>query len=607
MRKMLEIGEDATLFNDQMPKKEPHSTFHHELANSSKISNTSFVSNKHATNFLPNTLQSLQPVIGNQAILQMVKKKRDINNNLETDNSDVKQIGSQGKQEVEENEAMEKQEEVDPEIEKFNTIMLPILNDIPFNWEAKRGRTNRSLSLKGKENQEQSQGKYSGASILNTKPEKIDNNTSVGEEMKKFFFDENYPADKKTLLKNFIDDALENAFQKDEKDLSTEEKRYKDPDIMMALRWVRDLFVYRGSNKSGKSTGSGTLDVEVTDESISITGRPAFEKDVSISGMRDGLHRRHIIAWHTIKGAVQNVANHILSQGGTVEVLYKHFHQLYIEMGIEKELQDKKTQLVEQLKIKDNAKLQNQLKNIPEIPSSKITKDLEFVLKKVLSKLNSNVKNLWPGDGYENSLINSYQESLRGWSNVIKEKIEGKPSPEQKEQLVKEVKSFLNKKLDELKTRISTKDENKAAYSDILSAIPEILIPMLQPEDIDVDEIQQLLLDMADNYEVDWPHVNMKKKEKNKDEDEDEDEYEDMGDHKYLQKHGIQLPNHMLKIGGKFLNWSEEKGDIFNSNNNADQALTELIQLINEFWKADKQNGNENFPKKAEKKDENKN
>src|SRR5690606_12346555 len=82
-----------------------------------------------------------------------------------------------------------------------------------------------------------------------------------------------------------------------------------------------------------------------------------------------------------------------------------------------------------------------------ELPTEQTTdaKDLCILVNFVLSKLNSNVLNLWPGDGYENSLINTYQSMFRLWAKqcIVLNK--------------DQIKDWKEKKHDDLLSRIDAK------------------------------------------------------------------------------------------------------------------------------------------------------
>ncbi|WP_168121278.1 hypothetical protein [Paenibacillus sp. HB172176] len=367
-----------------------------------------------------------------------------------------------------------------------------------------------------------------------------------------------------------------------------------NPEAEMALYWAEERLTPPVSARSSGG-GGGKVTVKATANSIEIGGRPGFETEAQeLPGMLDDYHRRHVIAWHSIKSTVANVAKYVMRTQTTDEGfkgLSTMFTKLYKDFGIEAALAQKKVELETKLALKENALHRKQLDKIPDLTTMNETKKLETVMQLVLSHLNSNIKNLWPGEGYENSLINTYQSVLRAWAGEV-DSIDAD-----------KLGTWASAKAKELKERT---DANGGRFKSILTNIHEMIGQWEQAKSLELDakkaweecqdtaqkselekkyklaqafDLKKVLLNAADSYEVDWPYKN----ESGKD------------DQAHLKRNNKQVNNNLLKIAGRFLDWSENKGDIFTKDVN--ESLHQLDTLLRQFMDPALAGGGEEIPK----------
>ncbi|PIQ23933.1 hypothetical protein COW64_21655 [bacterium (Candidatus Blackallbacteria) CG18_big_fil_WC_8_21_14_2_50_49_26] len=142
---------------------------------------------------------------------------------------------------------------------------------------------------------------------------------------------------------------------------------------------LKYCFIGGGSKPGSSSMGSLSVNAD------QIKGRPAFSTDTqAFMPLKSGQHRRHIMAWHNIR----DIGSKVLAKGSVEQ----------LQNLIKKAPPNLLAEVSKHLKIED----------IRE------SKDHDELLKGVLFIMNSNPKNLWPGDGRTNSSI------ANAWSNVNK-------------------------------------------------------------------------------------------------------------------------------------------------------------------------------------------
>lgn len=266
----------------------------------------------------------------------------------------------------------------------------------------------------------------------------------------------------------------------------------QNPDRLTALHWALEELTFPVKTKSGGGGGNLKVSYDAEKKVVVVSGRPGFEESAqSLPGMRSGFHRRHIIAWHTLKAAVTNVINQLIKlqdkdsgikQATTILLKFCDSAQDKAAPSPPKKPRKNK---------KEQKKVPSQLsKNLEDWVSPR--EDWVSPLERVLSKINSNVLNLWPGDGYENSLINTYQGLFRNWSKEVIALDE------------KDANQWVNKKADELESRLGQK---KGKYKRVLEQFV-VLLRAWKPDEKGGNagiQLSRFLHNCADNFEVDFP------------------------------------------------------------------------------------------------------
>jgi Pretoxin HINT domain len=253
-----------------------------------------------------------------------------------------------------------------------------------------------------------------------------------------------------------------------------------------------------GLLKPSEATGSGTLRVN---EDGSLAGRPAFTQQTATAvKVKPGEHRRHVVAWHTIKDYLNAGRGDAAFESSLNDSIQRtKGHELY---ALEKAVKEKQTEL---------ASVSNKRKNpqdeTPAVKRKRLSQELAVLQKAAddaakkhppedrlvvndlleaeaavdklnaarasakpslppLSKedelfikaaimMNSNRNNLWPGKGQENSTINAVAGSLEKKFSEIK----GADSP--KDALVNYIKGA--SQADPTKSPISNASNRLAA------------------------------------------------------------------------------------------------------------------------------------------------
>lgn len=329
-----------------------------------------------------------------------------------------------------------------------------------------------------------------------------------------------------------------------------EKKGKADPARLAALQWALSEIQFPSSKSSGGFGGRlGTLKVVRHESSnlMEITGRPAFEPAAAaLEGMQKGFHRRHIIAWHTIKRSVQNLSNLVLSL--SKDEGEKALHGAFLRLLVAIEAGEKAATAKTEEEVVDEAKnsggqdaaetVAMDTTSAPTVvvapakkgktkkpPPDRAT--FEGALTLLLQKLNSNLHNLWPGEGYENSLINSYQYIIREWAKEVL----GEPDPGK---WAKALGKELNARVTEAKKK------PPATFKRVVGGFAEQLVDWTPKEGGKPTPAQQLskfLEEGADTFEVDYPYSPNRKT--------------------FRVKHEVAA--NMLRVASILLPWSENQ------------------------------------------------
>ncbi len=114
----------------------------------------------------------------------------------------------------------------------------------------------------------------------------------------------------------------------------------------------------------------------------------------------------------------------------------------------------------------------------------------------LLQKLNSNVHNLWPGEGYENSLINTYQYMFREWA--VEAAAEADPG------------KWAKAKARELAGRVKGKKKKAATFQRVVGNYALMLHKWAPAEGSKLtpqEQLSKFLIESADTFEVDLPYT----------------------------------------------------------------------------------------------------
>jgi hypothetical protein len=160
------------------------------------------------------------------------------------------------------------------------------------------------------------------------------------------------------------------------------------------------------SAREEKSLKSSKLKVKESESGkIELVGRPAFTAKAKAMKVKEGEHRRHIIPHHVLKKAIEAA-----------------FNMPYME----EELYEKKESKEEEslpTEPKDISKIKNNAITFFELMGSGSLIDksnsLGEIAKILLTFVNSNTKNLWPGYGYENIIINVFHKAIMDFIDDI--------------------------------------------------------------------------------------------------------------------------------------------------------------------------------------------
>lgn len=390
-----------------------------------------------------------------------------------------------------------------------------------------------------------------------------------------------------------------------------------DPEKLDALVWAKNIL--RGmlySKAKTKRSSTGNLSVDLKDDNIDIDGRPAFLDDATNLKINKGEHRRHVIAWHTIRKATKNIINYATGRSDNKQENKTLINRRFGLNKFEKSLINDQINT-----LRDSAAASTSTK-VKKAKEEKI-KELQLLLgdkngyeninariKFQLTKWNSNVKNLWPGSGYENSLINIYQTLLRSWGRTFTEKLK---DPGSAIEFIKEVQDILEQKL------ASSKDAaSPEIYKNIVGTILEIVKdwnsmvatnPQLHISQVKSKEKDQksemmkmalLLTEMADSYDTDYPYMSTdgppdkQQQAKNPFDQSRNEQIKNMldnqksggvthgGDQKRLYDKGIVIEPELLKIGGRLLAIADKSDPIFEQTD-PKKIMDEYMELMRSF------------------------
>jgi hypothetical protein len=268
--------------------------------------------------------------------------------------------------------------------------------------------------------------------------------------------------------------------------------------------------------KRSRTAGGGSDSLEVTIEedplAIQLTGRPAFEKNaIKLDGMKTGFHRRHVVAWHSIKQAMQVVLEK-LTEEADVKQLLATLEQLADQLGQPDQTSTNQPQTntnqpqtnsnQPQTNTAESGAVGTKEKHPRPANDASDSEKLKLLIEHVLSKLNSNTLNLWPGEGYENSLINVYRAVFQKWIDEL---------DELKDNNEKAIAAWKNSKAKEFRKRITDKG---GKFKNTLEHFCEVLEDFRPADDDERNgtdyqpvpfkvELKQLLQNFIDNVEYD--------------------------------------------------------------------------------------------------------
>ncbi|HWI64086.1 MAG TPA: hypothetical protein VNT75_19790 [Symbiobacteriaceae bacterium] len=317
-----------------------------------------------------------------------------------------------------------------------------------------------------------------------------------------------------------------------------EQEKAGDPDLLAVLHYIyEELYIPPSSSSGG---GGGNLRVTADQGRLTISGRPGFEQE-TIEGvpLQKGEHRRHVIAWHSLSAAVGNAVNRFL--------------ELSPSDG-PKQLVEVFSKLAEAFKGPPKPQQEQPRRGRQKPPEAEPKTDLERaarLVREVLTKINSNVKNLWPGDGYENSLINTYQGLLRRWA------------AEASGYNWEELRKWRAERVADLYTRIEQKDGRFKKSLQELAFVLASWAPPEKSEDAEAGKAFTAFLHLcADNFEADFP----------------------IGEDRAYEKNKAGVARGLLQLAGTFMEWAENPGKaLAKFDADAGGLLAAMDKLLRDF------------------------
>lgn len=276
-----------------------------------------------------------------------------------------------------------------------------------------------------------------------------------------------------------------------------------DPRLLEALGWAVEALAF---SPVGGSGGAGSLSVVRDEGRIRIRRRAGWEAhvDEALGRPRPGQHRRHIIAWHTIRQAVENVINRLVAA--------------------DPEMSDRIVAGLEDF-LRANAPAEQADEEMEE---SAERDPLLSVLERVLSTLNSNPGNLWLGEGYENSLINTFQHMMRGWAEAVLATAREEGGDSAAAGLIDRLGQF------EARSMAS----GNARYRIVSESVLEFVRARIAVVGHDPGAMAAVLRKAADQFEVDYHFI-----------------FSGRSPHA-----GPRISAEVLRLAGRLLSWAEEDG-----------------------------------------------
>jgi hypothetical protein len=228
-------------------------------------------------------------------------------------------------------------------------------------------------------------------------------------------------------------------------DLMSEENVYRDKDRNAFTTALMDWLVRRRSSTSGKLTVATTMGDNDAGARVVISGRPGWDEQANqiVTGRTE--NRRHIIAWHTMRDAFQNIFNAALADGEGVtdkmsqliEVLETTSTWASLDEAERSEAADEggggavtDTQPSQSSSTADVPEFSQAATPVPESPApsesdtgaktaKELSTELTAVVTKVLNLLSNNPYNLWAGEGIPNKSINRVRGQLMSRLDTI--------------------------------------------------------------------------------------------------------------------------------------------------------------------------------------------
>ncbi|HEX2062665.1 MAG TPA: hypothetical protein VHK90_18130, partial [Thermoanaerobaculia bacterium] len=321
-----------------------------------------------------------------------------------------------------------------------------------------------------------------------------------------------------------------------EKIKAAAQEQSPDPDRLAALQWAFDYLAFPARARSG---GGGSDDLEVTPQGnlLSVRGRPRFlPAALDLPNMKKGYARRHMIAWHTIRQSIANLINAVLKKDPGDQRLVQ------LRGAIEAAVPPEPPVKEEEKKPTFGRKTKKKEKKPPETELEK----LAVAVERLLRVMNSNTRNLWPGPGYENSLINSYQSAMRTWSEQLAA-MDDKQADAWRETMVAKIDTSAK--------------THRGAYATTLESLRDFLAD----KNITREGLLEQLPTLADNFEFDFPY--------------DDD-----------QRRAPQVDVQLVRIAGRFLDLADKEPD----SPSADTLQQELLTLVGKFLGTEPINVNSN-------------
>jgi len=259
-----------------------------------------------------------------------------------------------------------------------------------------------------------------------------------------------------------------------------------DPDLNSFTTALMDWLVRKRSNTSGKLTVVTTPPEGGTKGRVTIEGRPGWDTQANQIATTGSENRRHIIAWHTMRQAFQNILNAALNaEGVDVTVRMSRLVDVLEQAGNPPSPAEGTTS--------EGAASADDTAGLPDIGALSLTTPapdtasmtpaqlslkLSAAVKTVLDLMSNNPFNLWAGHGITNQAINRVRWQLSSRLDKFSDDNE----------LIDDVRARAN-------TAASTPNQDRAVWTEVRDTLV----------DVTAGDARTIIQSIIDSFDIDLP------------------------------------------------------------------------------------------------------